>query len=49
MANHHTNTDGHPAMDYVEHEHTFALFMNLVKYISVAIVVLLIGMAIFLL
>ena len=48
MANHQAHTDGHPTMDYAEHEHTYALFMNIVKYVSSGVVILLILMAIFL-
>ncbi|PSC06988.1 aa3-type cytochrome c oxidase subunit IV [Alsobacter soli] len=40
---------GHPAMDYPEHERTYAMFVNLAKYGTTAVVVLLIGMAFFLL
>ena len=40
---------GHPAMDYPEHERTYAMFTNLTKWGTIVIVVILIGMAIFLL
>lgn len=36
------------AMDYSEHEKTYALFTNLAKWITVACVIVLILMAIFL-
>lgn len=35
-------------MDYSEHERTYAMFIGLVKWGTIAIVVLLAGMAIFL-
>lgn len=37
------------AMDYAEHERTYAMFVNFVKYGTGAIVVLLVLMALFLL
>ncbi len=37
------------AMDYAEHDRTYALFIGMVKYGSAAIVVILILMALFLL
>ena len=33
-------------MDYPEHERTYAMFLNLVKWGSIFVVVLLVGMAI---
>ena len=36
---------GHPDMDYAEHEATYALFLRLMKYISIGVVVLLIFLA----
>lgn len=38
-----------PVMDYEEHNKTYGLFMNLVKYGIIGVVLLLIFMAIFLL
>lgn len=35
-------------MDYAEHERTYGMFLGLVKWGTIAIVVLLVGMAIFL-
>jgi Bacterial aa3 type cytochrome c oxidase subunit IV len=50
MADHNASpAGGHPAMDYPEHERTYALFTNLTKWGTIVIVVILIGMAIFLL
>ncbi len=40
---------GHAAMDYREHERTYSGFVHLVKYMVIASVLLLIGMAYFLL
>ena len=36
---------GHPDMDYAEHEATYALFLRLLKYITVAAVLVVIGLA----
>jgi hypothetical protein len=36
---------GHPAMDYAEHEATYKLFLNILKYAVVAIVAVLAVMA----
>ena len=50
MADHHApHAGGHPDMDYAEHERTYALFTNLTKWGTIVCVVILIGMAIFLL
>ncbi|MBY0612689.1 MAG: aa3-type cytochrome c oxidase subunit IV [Beijerinckiaceae bacterium] len=49
MADHnHAPAHGDDGMDYAEHEKTYARFTTLVKYGSVAVVVLLILMAVFL-
>lgn len=40
---------GHPAMDYAEHKNTYHLFINMAKYGTVALVILMILMAVFLL
>ncbi|MEO1066814.1 MAG: aa3-type cytochrome c oxidase subunit IV [Pseudomonadota bacterium] len=37
------------AMDYPEHEKTFALFMTMTKYGTVSVIVILVLMALFLL
>ena len=39
---------GHPDMDYLEHERTYRFFTGLVKYGIIALVVLLVLMAFFL-
>lgn len=44
MAENHGN-----AMDYAEHERTYALFIGMVKYGTASVVVILILMALFLL
>ena len=50
MAEHNVaHAGGHPAMDYPEHERTYGMFVNLAKYGTIAVIVILIGMAIFLL
>lgn len=41
-------SDGHPAMDYKEHERTFSFFMAMTKVTIIAVALILIGMAIFL-
>lgn len=46
--NNHAPAHGADGMDYAEHEKTYARFTSLVKYGSVAVVVLLILMAVFL-
>ena len=43
-----SHAGGHPAMDYAEHERTYAMFTNLTKWGTIVICVILIGMAIFL-
>lgn len=40
---------GHPAMDYPEHERTYKGFVKGATYGTIAMIVLLVGMAIFLL
>jgi Bacterial aa3 type cytochrome c oxidase subunit IV len=44
----HSDHSAGSAMDYAEHERTYAMFLGLVKWGSVFVVALLIGMAIFL-
>ena len=41
-------TSGHPAMDYREHERTYAGFVFMTKLLVVLVVLLLAGMALFL-
>ena len=48
MADTHAITDA-PAMDYVEHERTYALFLKMLKYAIIFLVCLLIFMAVTLL
>lgn len=40
---------GHPAMDYAEHKRTYAGFLAGAKWLTAGVVLLLIGMAFFLL
>lgn len=42
-------SQGNENMDYAAHEATYHLFISLVKYGSAAVIVILIGMALFLL
>jgi hypothetical protein len=49
MADNQGTANGHPDMDYAEHEKTFALFVFLVKWTTIGCVVLLVLMAYFLL
>ncbi len=41
----HVISTGHPDMDYAEHERTYRFFIKLIKYGSIALVLLLIFMA----
>lgn len=41
-------SNGHPAMDYAEHQKTYAGFLKVTKYGTIAVIVLLAGMKIFL-
>ncbi|MFA5949906.1 MAG: aa3-type cytochrome c oxidase subunit IV [Hyphomicrobium sp.] len=43
-----TTTGGHPAMDYAEHNRTYANFIGWAKFTIAALVLLLAGMAYFL-
>jgi hypothetical protein len=47
MAEHHN--DAAPSMDYAEHERTFNGFLTATKWGTIVVVLILIGMAIFLL
>jgi len=49
MAETHAISNGHPDMDYTEHEKTYRLFTGLLKWGAIAVVIILIGLAIFLL
>jgi hypothetical protein len=42
-------SDGHPAMDYREHERTYSGFLVGTKWLVILVALILIGMAIFLL
>lgn len=46
-SNLHASTSG-SGMDYAEHERTYGMFLALVKWGTIGVVVLLVGMAIFL-
>jgi hypothetical protein len=41
-------SNGHPAMDYAEHQQTFAAFVRGVGYVVALVVLILLMMAIFL-
>ncbi len=41
-------TGGHPAMDYAEHQRTYTKFLQFAKYGIIFLVILLAGMAYFL-
>ena len=41
-------SNGHPDMDYAEHQKTYASFLRLTKFAIVFLVILLAGMKIFL-
>jgi hypothetical protein len=41
-------SQGNENMDYAQHQHTYDLFIGLVKYGSISVIVLLILMAVFL-
>ena len=40
------NTGGHPDMDYAEHEATYALFLRLLKVVTVVAVLIVIFLAV---
>ncbi len=48
MADDHGQQGGHPAMDYAEHEKTYNLFIAMSKWTVILTVILLVGMAYFL-
>jgi len=39
--------EGHPAMDYAEHEKTYKLFLKLTVYVLVSVVALMAFLAVF--
>ncbi len=39
--------EGHPAMDYAEHERTYKLFVKLTGYVIVGVVIIMAFLAIF--
>ena len=49
MAEQNAVAGGHPAMDYAEHEKTYALFVSMTKWGTVSLVILLVFMAVTLL
>ena len=49
MADNHASADGHPDMDYAEHERTYRFFLTLTKYGTIFCVLVLIFMAVTLL
>jgi hypothetical protein len=48
MAQHDTSHGGHPAMDYAEHERTYAGFMAVTKWGTITVAAILVLMYIFL-
>jgi len=46
MAEDHAPLTGHPAMDYAEHERTYKLFLQLVKYTVIGAAAILILLAV---
>jgi Bacterial aa3 type cytochrome c oxidase subunit IV len=42
---HAVSAEGHPDMDYAEHEHTYRLFVSLLKYSLAGVVIILIVLA----
>jgi hypothetical protein len=42
-------TEGNENMDYAQHAQTYDLFVGLVKYSRIAVIITLVGMALFLL
>ena len=49
MANHQAATIDSPGMDYAEHERSYRLFVNLMKWGAIHVIVILALLAIFLL
>jgi Bacterial aa3 type cytochrome c oxidase subunit IV len=48
MAENHAQSAGHPAMDYGEHEKTYQMFIQLIKYTVAGVALLLALLAFFL-
>jgi hypothetical protein len=48
MAENHAQSAGHPEMDYAEHEKTYRMFIQLIKYTVISVAVLLAFLAFFL-
>jgi hypothetical protein len=48
MAETHAISKGHPDMDYAEHEKTYRLFTGLLKWGAIAVAIILICLAFFL-
>ena len=48
MAENHAQSAGHPEMDYTEHEKTYRVFIQLIKYTVISVAVLLAFLAFFL-
>jgi hypothetical protein len=46
MANDHAQSVDHPAMDYVEHERTYKLFLRLLKFTAIGVICILIFLAV---
>jgi Bacterial aa3 type cytochrome c oxidase subunit IV len=42
---HSVSAEGHPDMDYAEHEHTYRLFVGLLKYSIAGVIIVLIVLA----
>jgi len=40
-------SEGHPAMDYSEHERTYKLFLKLTGFLIVGVIILMAALAIF--
>lgn len=41
-------SNGHPKMDYKQHESSYAAFLALAKWTSILVIAILVGMAVFL-
>ena len=39
--------EGHPAMDYAEHERTYKLFLRLTAYVIIGVIIIMAFLAIF--
>jgi len=47
MAETHAVSNGHPDMDYAEHEKTYRLFTGLLKWGAITVAIILVGLAFF--